>query len=114
MTTPRPPGRPARSTLSQATGALTPVAGRKFHCTFCQPPGVAPRPGSSGRKLARAIRFGAAVATPGRRRSSATVASTDAPSRIRSTRVRGANARGAPTPVARWVAARSARSAPAA
>ena len=33
---------------AHASGALTPVAGRKFHCSFCQPPTSRPRPGSGG------------------------------------------------------------------
>ncbi len=49
--------------------------------------------------------FGAAVATSGRARSSATVSATLSPSLIVRTRVRGAKARACPTPVWRWIAA---------
>ena len=54
-TTPLPPRRPARSTLSQAAGALTPNGPEKFHCCSCQPLGTPLRPGSLGMKLARAM-----------------------------------------------------------
>src|SRR3954467_15114643 len=47
--TPFPPGRPAAIRLSHARGASTPVPGRKFHWSFCQPPGVDPvLPGAFG------------------------------------------------------------------
>ena len=95
-----------------ASGALTLVGPTKFHCSCCQPPATPALPGSCGTKaLSRAIGFGAAVATSGRARSSSSVAATDWPSRIFITRVRGANTLGAPTPVWRWTAARSPRSA---
>src|SRR5919204_3115775 len=55
----------------------------------------------------RAILFGAAVATSGRARSCRTVAAMLWPSRIRTRRVRGANARGRPTPTACMTAARA-------
>ena len=64
-------------------------------------------------KAARCARaFGAAVATSGRARSSLTVSATLWPSRIVSTRVRGAKAFGAPTPVARCTAVSSRRLVP--
>ena len=110
--TPAPPGRPTSIIRCQASGALTPVPARKFHWICCQPPGTAARPGSAGMKpVTRATGFGAAVATSGRARSSRSVSAVDCPSRIFSTRVRGANARGLPTPVSRCTAARAARSA---
>ena len=69
-------------------------------------------PGSLGRNaLAWATGLGAAVATSGRARSSRSVSETVWPSRIVSTRVRGANTRGPPTPVSRCTAARAVRSA---
>jgi hypothetical protein len=96
----------------QASGALTPASGRKFHCSCAQPPATPALPGSGGTNaLTRAIGFGAAVATSGRARSSRRVSATLWPSRIVSTRVRGANTRGPPTPVVRCTAARAERPA---
>jgi hypothetical protein len=109
---PRPPRAPASSTFCHASGALTPLSARKFHCRSRQPPGAPEAPGSRGLIAAiEAIGLGAAVATSGRARSSATVSAMVSPSVICSTRVRGANASGSPTPVSRWTSARSARSA---
>src|SRR3712207_7061080 len=67
--------RPPRSTLfpyttlfrSQASGALMPVSGMRFHWSACQPPGTPSGPGSFGiQPLARAMKFGVAETTSGR------------------------------------------------
>ena len=109
--TPRPPGRPTALRRSHASGALTPKSLLKFHCTPCQPPNGLPGwPGSFGTKpLMWAITFGDALSTPGRRSSSAIVCATLSPSRILSTRVRGAKTCGCPVPVERCAEARTVR-----
>ena len=43
--TPAPPGRPTSSRCCHASGALTPVSARKFHCRRCQPESVVAAPG---------------------------------------------------------------------
>src|SRR5690242_4551831 len=64
--TPAPPGRPAVNRCIHASGALTPVPGRKFHCRFCQPDATLALPGSGGMNPdACATMFGVALTTPG-------------------------------------------------
>src|SRR5262245_55091293 len=64
--TPAPPGRPTAIRCAHASGAFTPVPGRKFHCRFCQPDATLELPGSSGMNPdACATMFGVALTTPG-------------------------------------------------
>src|SRR5215470_6332193 len=64
--TPAPPGRPTAIRCAHASGALTPVPGRKFHCSCCQPATAFAVPGSGGMKPEMcATMFGAALTTRG-------------------------------------------------
>src|SRR3954453_10385641 len=64
--TPEPPGRPTAIRCAHASGALTPVPVRKFHCSCCHPAGALALPGSGGMKPeACATMFGVALTTPG-------------------------------------------------
>src|SRR5262249_51953065 len=64
--TPAPPGRPTASRWAHASGVFTPVLGRKFHCSCCQPAGAFAVPGSGGMKPDTcATMFGVALTTPG-------------------------------------------------
>src|SRR5262249_10622205 len=87
--TPAPPGRPTAIRCAHASGALTPVPGRKFHCSCCHPAATLALPGSGGMNPdARATMFGVALTTPGLPFSALIAEATLLPAGTLTTRVR--------------------------